>query len=165
MLSKKTRYALKALVVLARYYGKGPQLIADISSEENIPKKFLEGILLELKNAGILGSKKGAGGGYYLFKQPREVMLSEIIRKIGGPISLIPCVSLNFYERCEECKDEATCGVRQMALRVRDATLTILTKTSLADMVSREDELRSLQKKVTATSKKRKASRKVQNPG
>ena len=150
MLSKKTRYALKALVVLSRNYGKGPLLIADISSEETIPKKFLEGILLELKNAGILGSKKGAGGGYYLLRTPEEVMLSQVIRKIGGPIALIPCVSLNFYERCEECRDEATCGVRDMALRVRDATLTILTRTSLADLVAREDELRKKKKQFKA---------------
>lgn len=152
MLSKKTRYAIKALVVLARNYGKGPMLIAEVSEVDTIPKKFLEGILLELKNAGILGSKKGAGGGYYLFKAPEQVMLSEIIRKIGGPISLIPCVSLNFYERCEECRDEVTCGVRDMALQIRDATLQILTKTSLADVVKKEDLLRASRKKKKAVS-------------
>ncbi|HVB02276.1 MAG TPA: Rrf2 family transcriptional regulator [Chitinophagaceae bacterium] len=147
MLSKKTRYALKALVVLARNYGHGPMLISALSKEETIPKKFLEGILLELRNAGILGSKKGAGGGYYLLKPPGDVMVSEVFRKIGGPIALIPCVSLNFYERCEECRDEATCGIRDMALQVRDATLEILTRTSLADVMQREDRLRSGKKR------------------
>ncbi|MHB1922316.1 MAG: RrF2 family transcriptional regulator [Chitinophagaceae bacterium] len=141
MLSKKTRYALKAMVILARNYGVGPLLISHISQEENIPKKFLEGILLELKNGGMLGSKKGAGGGYYLLKPPDQIVLRDIIRQTGGPISLIPCVSLNFYEKCEECREESICGIRQVALQVRDASLKILGNTSLANVIQKEDQL------------------------
>jgi len=147
MLSKKTKYALKAMTVLARNHGKGPMLISTISEQENIPKKFLENILLELKNAGMLASKKGAGGGYYLLKPPDTIMLSDIIRLMGGPIALVPCVSLNFYEPCEECKDELTCGIRQVALRVRDASLEILAKTSIKDLAEKEDSLILMHKK------------------
>lgn len=141
MLSKKTKYALKALIALAKRYEKGPVLISEISERERIPKKFLEAILLDLKNQGILGSKKGAGGGYYLIKSPEEVMLSKVIRMTDGPIALLPCVSMNFYERCAECNDEVTCGLRAVAQEVRDASLQILNQTSLADVVKRETKL------------------------
>lgn len=138
MLSKKSKYAVKALVALAKNYKKGPVLISSIAAKEHIPKKFLEAILLELRKRGVLGSKKGSGGGYYMIKPPDEVMLSNIMRITDGPIALTPCVSLNFYEHCEECENEAICGLRSVALDVRDASLNILTKTSIADLVSRE---------------------------
>ena len=141
MLSKKSKYAIKALVVLAKKYGHGPVLISEISNEERIPRKFLEAILLEFRKTGILGSKKGSGGGYYLIKSPNEVMLSSVMRLTDGPISLTPCVSLNFYERCAECTDEITCGLRAVAKDVRDASLQILSNTSLADLVAREQKL------------------------
>lgn len=147
MLSKKTKYALKALVLLTRHYGVEPMLISRISVQENIPKKFLENILLELKNSGILGSKKGSGGGYYLLKAPEQVMVSDIIRQMGGPIALVPCVSLNFYEPCEECSDEATCGIRQVFLQVRDASLSVLARTSLKDLAAKEDRMITLRKR------------------
>ncbi len=117
-------------------------LISEIASREQLPKKFLEAILLELKRNGFLASKKGAGGGYYLMKKAEDIKLAAIIRVIDGPIALLPCVSLNFYERCEECKDETYCGIRDVMKDVRDATLRILTDTSLADMIAREDSIK-----------------------
>ena len=141
MLSKKAKYALKALQVLAEQYDKGPILISTIAEKQHIPKKFLEAILLALRNDGILGSKKGQGGGYYLIKNPAEVMMLQVIRTIDGPIALIPCVSEKFYEKCGECEDEITCGIRSVAQEVREVTVKILGKTSLADILKRESSL------------------------
>jgi len=134
MLSKKTQYALKALGYLAAAYGQGPVLIAEIADKKNIPIKFLENILLELKNHQILESKKGKGGGYFLLNAPKKTTLAKVIRLMGGPIALIPCVSLNFYEKCEDC-DEAVCAVNKVMVQTRDATLKILEKKTLADLV------------------------------
>ncbi|MGV3706806.1 MAG: RrF2 family transcriptional regulator [Arcticibacter sp.] len=144
MLTKKTKYAVKALMALARNKGNSPMLISAIASKEQLPKKFLEAILLEMKRNGILASKKGAGGGYYLMKKAEEIKLAAIIRIIDGPIALLPCVSLNFYERCEECTSELYCGIRDVMKDVRDATLKILGETSLADMIEREDKMKAL---------------------
>jgi Rrf2 family protein len=133
MLSKKTQYALKALGYLASAYGEGPVLISEIANKRNIPVKFLETILLELKKHKILDSKKGKGGGYFLLQPPKKITLATVIRLIGGPIALIPCVSLNFYEKCEDC-NEATCGVNKVMAQTRDATLKILEKKTLVDL-------------------------------
>ena len=130
---------MKALIRLAREYQQGPVLIGYLSEKEKIPKKFLEAILLEMRNAGILNSRKGKGGGYYLIKNPEEVTMAQIIRLFDGPLALLPCVSLNYYERCEECIDEATCGLRMMAAEVRDETVNILKNTTLSDIIKRED--------------------------
>lgn len=143
MLTKKTKYAVKALMALARNTDNKPVLISDIASKEQLPKKFLEAILLELKRNGLLGSKKGAGGGYYLLKRADEIKLATIIRVIDGPIALLPCVSLNFYERCEECIDEHYCGIRDVMKEVRDATLKILGERTLADMINREEQMKA----------------------
>ena len=134
MLSRKTQYALKALGYLAAKYGAGPVLIAEISDKKKIPIKFLETILLELKQAGILDSKKGKGGGYYLVQSPKKITLAQAIRVVGGPIALLPCVSLNFYEKCEDC-DEATCGLNKAMALTRDATLKILEKKTLVELM------------------------------
>ncbi len=141
MLSKKCKYAIHALVYLAERYQQGPVHIQEIAENQNIPKKFLEAILLELRNARILHSKKGKGGGYYLYKKPEEVNLIEIIRLMDGAIALLPCVSLNYYEPCEECRDEKTCGIRDTFLGVRDETLQILQGSTLAKIVKRERDL------------------------
>jgi len=141
MLSKKTKYAIKALVVLGKNTDKPPMQISRIAEEERIPKKFLEQILLDLRNAGFLYSKKGAGGGYSLNKDPKEIFLVQIMRITDGPIAMVPCASLNFYHKCEECKDEKTCGIRNAFIDVRDATLKILSETSIADVIAREDAL------------------------
>ena len=138
MLSKKTRYAIKALVILGKNFGEAPMQISKIASEEHIPKKFLEQILLDLRNAGLLYSKKGAGGGYGLVKDPAEIFVVQVLRLTGGPVALLPCVSLNFYQKCDECSNEATCGGRDVFLEVRNATLKILSETSIADIISRE---------------------------
>ncbi len=138
MLSKKTQYAFHALIYLAENVDKGPILISEIAAEKSISIKFLENILLELKNAGILGSKKGKGGGYYLMRTPKDIPLARIIRLLDGPIALLPCVSLNYYERCENCRDEAICGLHEVMSRVRDATLKLLENKSLKDILTRD---------------------------
>ena len=147
MLSKKSKYAIKALLALAKEYGKGPVLISSISDNENIPKKFLEAILLEFRKTGVLGSKRGVGGGYYLIKPPEEVMLSSVMRLTDGPIALVPCVSINFYERCEECVNEEVCGLRNVSIEVRDASLRVLSNTSIASLLEREKKLIKSNKK------------------
>lgn len=144
MLSKKTQYAFHALIHLAEQADKGPVLISEIAQEKSISIKFLENILLELKNAGILGSKKGKGGGYYLLKPPKEIALAKIIRLLDGPIALLPCVSLNYYERCENCKDEAICGLHEVMSKVRDASLKLLENKSLKDILTRNVPLPKL---------------------
>jgi Rrf2 family protein len=142
VLPKKTKYAIKAMTALARvYYDKKPLRISQISEQEKIPRKFLEAILLELRHQGFVGSKMGVTGGYYLVKHPEEIMLSNIIRATGGPIALVSCVSLNFYEACEECPHENVCSIRDVALEVREASLKILSKTSLTDLILREKKL------------------------
>ena len=134
MLSKKTKYGLKALIYIARQDGLVPVLISDISAKERIPKKFLEAILLDLKKFGILGSKKGKGGGYYLMKDPKTVTAAAVIRVLEGPIALLPCVSLNYYEKCDDCPDEVTCSLHKFMEEVRDSTLNILQQKSLYDL-------------------------------
>ena len=141
MLSKKTKYAIKALVVLGKNADKPPMQISKIAEEEKIPKKFLEQILLDLRNAGFLYSKKGAGGGYSLNKDPKDIYLVQIMRITDGPIAMVPCASLNFYHKCDECHQETTCGIRDVFVEVRDATVKILSETSIADVISRESSL------------------------
>ncbi|MEO7922982.1 MAG: Rrf2 family transcriptional regulator [Chitinophagaceae bacterium] len=134
MLSRKSQYAFKALTYLSARYNQGPVLIAEIAKKKRIPLKFLENILLELKKAGILDSKKGKGGGYFMKKAPSKVTVASIIRLLNGPIAMLPCVSLYFYERCRNC-DEKNCGLHNMMVEVRDASLNILEKRTLDDLV------------------------------
>ncbi|HMT74015.1 MAG TPA: Rrf2 family transcriptional regulator [Chitinophagaceae bacterium] len=134
MLSKKSQYAFKALEYLTAKYKEGPVLISEIAKKKKIPLKFLENILLELKKAEILDSKKGKGGGYFLKKSPEKVKVATIIRLVNGPISMLPCVSLYFYERCKNC-DEKQCGLHDMMVEVRDATLKIVENRTLRDLV------------------------------
>ena len=134
MLSKKTQYAFQALMYLSEKSSDGPILIAEISKKKKIPLKFLENILLELKKAGILESKKGKGGGYFLKTHPSKTHVASVIRVVDGPISMLPCVSLYFYQRCKNC-DERYCGLHDVMEKVRDATLNILEKRTLQDLV------------------------------
>jgi len=134
MLSKKAKYGLKAMAILAKEYGNGPLLIGEIAKRERIPSKFLELILLELKKKGFLQSKKGKGGGYYLNKLPESISVGALIRALDGPLALIPCVSQMAYERCAECPDEETCGIRIVFKEVRESTVSILERTTLAQM-------------------------------
>jgi Rrf2 family protein len=115
MLSKKTQYALQALSFMAEQGGMEPILIAEIAQAKNIPIKFLENILLALKKAGFLESKKGKNGGYFFALPPQKIKLSSIFRTIEGPIALMPCVSLNFYEKCADC-NEKKCGINRVCL-------------------------------------------------
>ena len=135
MLSKKSKYALKAMLVLAKEYGQGPVLISDMARRESIPHKFLELILLELKHQGLLRSKKGKGGGYFLGRDPSQISVGYIVRVLDGPIAPLPCVSKTAYMRCRECRDERSCGIRIVMKEVRDATAKIMDSTSLADML------------------------------
>jgi Rrf2 family protein len=134
VLSKRSQYALKALSYLTEKYGQGPVLISEIARKKKIPLKFLENILLELKTIGILESKKGKGGGYFLKKNPAKIRVADIIRQVNGPIAMLPCVSLYFYERCKNC-DEKSCALHDLMIEVRDATLNILEKRTLVDLV------------------------------
>ena len=136
MLSKKTKYGIKALVYLARQEDRRPVQISSISKAENISHKFLESILLVLKKSGILSSKKGKSGGYYLLKEPKDIQMTTVMRLLEGPIAMVPCVSLNFYEKCDDCPDEKTCAVHKLMLEVRDKTLDIFRNTTLADLTT-----------------------------
>lgn len=134
MLSKKTKYGLKALGYLASEYGNGPVLISEIATRKKIPIKFLESILLLLKQSNILDSKKGKGGGYFLTAPPKKISLAAVMRIIEGPIAMLPCVSLNFYEKCKDC-NERVCALNKVMAITRDATLKVLEKKSLHDLI------------------------------
>lgn len=133
MLAKKTQYAMKALSYMADHQNNGPILIAEISDKKKIPLKFLESILLELRKAGILESKKGKGGGYFLSQPPHQIKLAAVIRLMEGPIALLPCVSLNFYKKCTDC-NEKKCGLNRIMKEVRDSTLSVLENRTVADL-------------------------------
>lgn len=135
MLSRKTKYGLKALTFLAKREENEPVQISVIADSENISQKFLESILLSLRKAGFLGSKKGKGGGYYLLKEADEIPVAEIYRILEGPIAMVPCVSLNFYEKCDDCPDESVCSVHKLMIQVRDNTLKIFENTTLEDII------------------------------
>lgn len=137
MLSKKTQYAFKALTFMAERKKDGPVLIAEIAKTKRIPLKFLENILLELKKAGLLDSKKGKGGGYFFRSEPADIRLAQVMRLIEGPIALLPCVSLNFYERCSDC-DEKKCGLNRVMTLVRDNMLEVLEHKTVADLVAKK---------------------------
>lgn len=135
MLSKKTKYGLKALAFIAKQKKGEKVQIATISECENISHKFLESILLTLRKAGFLGAKKGKGGGYYMLKEASEIKMTDVIRTLEGPIAMLPCVSLNYYEKCDDCPDEDACSVHKLMIQVRDNTLQILRNNTLADLV------------------------------
>lgn len=136
MLSKKTKYGLKALTYIARHQKEeGLISISDIAACENISRKFLESILLTLKKAGFLNAKKGKGGGYYLIKKASEIKMVDVFRVLEGPIALLPCVSLNYYEACKDCPEEKLCGLHNLMIDVRDNTLKIFQNHTLQDLL------------------------------
>jgi Rrf2 family protein len=137
VLSKKSKYGLKALLALAQEQGRAPMLIADLAARDAMPRKFLEAILLELKRHGFVQSKKGKGGGYFLRRSPSEITFGDVIRTLDGPLAAVPCVSQTAYMPCGECLDEKTCGVRLAMKEVRDATANILDHTTLSDINAR----------------------------
>lgn len=143
-LSKRGEYGLRAMIDLATWEketGRGIAQIREISEREKIPPKFLEQILLTLKNAGLLHSKMGIGGGYYLAKAAGEISLGQIIRVLDGPVAPIRCVSQMAYESCG-CPDEEACGLRLVMFDVRNAMTNILDNTSLADVADRIEKVR-----------------------
>jgi Rrf2 family protein len=134
MLSKKAKYAIKALLALADQQSEEPTRIADLAREQRIPPKFLEMILLGLRNQGILQSQKGKGGGYRLARSPADIYLGQIVRMFDGPLAPVPCASQTAYVPCADCRDEASCAVRLAMKEVRDATAKILDGTSIASL-------------------------------
>ena len=138
MLSKKSKYAIKALLALADHGMAEPMRIADVAEQESLPQKFLELILLDLRNAGVVQSRKGKGGGYLLARAPEKIMLGQVVRLFDGPLAPVPCASQTAYVKCADCDDEASCGVRLAMKEVRDATAKILDHTSLAAIRRRQ---------------------------
>jgi len=139
MLSMKAKYGLKALIRLARDHGRGPWLIAELAAEESIPKKFLELILLELKQQGVLQSKKGKGGGYFLAQRPEEIKVGTVLRILEGTLAPVPCVGAGGYRPCDECRNPGSCSIRLLMGEVFDATTAILDSTTL-DQLARQGE-------------------------
>lgn len=135
MLSNKAKYGLKALIHLAG--AEGQCLAGDIAKVNNIPRKFLDAILVELRNAGILNSRKGKGGGYHLARPPEKITVGQIIRILDGPLAPIACASRTAYRRCTDCADEDACAVRDIMLDVRDSIAMILDRTSIASLRTR----------------------------
>ncbi len=141
-LSVRGEYALRALLVLARDYQDDDKVvrIQEISTKQNIPKRFLEQILNDLKSAGILESKRGVAGGYRLRRPPERVTLAEIVRHIEGPLAPVSCVSEKFYEKCS-CPDESRCAIRSVMKEVRDNIVNVMEQTTLADLADRAGQL------------------------
>ncbi|ABC21972.1 RrF2 family transcriptional regulator [Rhodospirillum rubrum] len=137
MLSNKAKYGLKALLYLAEHGDGTPILIAEIAESEDISKKFLDAILLELRNAGLVGSKKGRGGGYFLAKPTDQIFIGTVIRVLDGPIAPIPCASRTAYRPCDDCGSVQECAIRGLMLDVRDAMAAILDSTTLAALHAR----------------------------
>jgi Rrf2 family protein len=133
MISQKARYAFKALLALTRA-GQGRSLqTREIAAVEQIPQSFLEQILIVLKRAGLVGSRRGPEGGHVLIKDPAAITFGHVLRLIDGPVAPLPCLSRTAYRRCEDCTDEANCGVRRVFGEAYDATLQVLERTTIAD--------------------------------
>ena len=136
MLTSKAKYALRAMIDLAAQAGAGPRrpiFIADVASRQDIPRRFLENILLELRKHGLVVSHRGKAGGYALARTPDLITFADVIRAIDGPLALTPCTSRTAYQRCEDCKDEAECAIRRTLIKVRDASAALLEGTTLAE--------------------------------
>lgn len=138
MITQKMKYALKALMVLAAEKAEDgePLRIEEIATRSGTPKRFLEHILLEIRNVGFVASVRGRHGGYILIKDPREVPLSELMRLIDGPIAPLPCLSRRAYQRCEDCPDEGACRLRQVFGQVFWSYLLLIESLTLADLVA-----------------------------
>jgi Rrf2 family protein len=134
MLTQRSRYALRALIFIARSNGVAPVPISTIAADQKLPRKFLEAILLDLKNGGLVTSYRGKLGGYRLARPAGQISFGEIIRQIEGPLALVPCVSVSAYQRCVDCFEESTCVIRKTMLEVREQTANILDHTTLADL-------------------------------
>lgn len=140
MLSQRTRYTIRALLHLADRYGRGPVQLAEIAEAQNIPPKFLTVMLSQMSRLGLVGTRRGREGGYWLARPPTEVSYGEIVRLTSGSLGLVPCASRNAYEQCEHCIPEEKCRLHRVMLLVRDETARILDGFSLADPVPLPDE-------------------------
>lgn len=161
MLTSKAKYALRAMIDLAQQSGDGPRrplFIGDIAERQDIPRRFLENILLELRKHGLVVSHRGKAGGYALARAPDLITFADVIRAIDGPLALTPCTSRTAYQRCEDCKDEAICTVRKTLVKVRDATATILEATTLAEAGRGTAEARSAESEPGAPGRRAKPS-------
>jgi Rrf2 family protein len=138
MLSNKAKYGLKALIYLAENLDR-PIQCAEIAETQNIPKKFLDAILLSLRNQGVLVSRKGRSGGYLLARPPEKIFMSQVIRILDGPLAPVPCVSITAYSRCNDCESEERCRIRPMMLELRNAMLAVLDRKSLAHVLAASD--------------------------
>jgi Rrf2 family protein len=138
MLSQKARYALRALLHLVEHAQSRPVQLSDVATAQVIPRKYLEFIMVDLKKAGLVISRRGPGGGYVLSRPASEINFAQVLRAIDGPIALVPCASENFYARCGDCHDEATCAIRRVMAQVRDSAVAILATTTLADAAAFE---------------------------
>ena len=137
MLSQKTKYALKALLYLAELDVDHISKTVEIAEAASIPKKFLEQILLDLKRGHFVGSKQGKFGGYYLLKSKNDITLADIHRLFDGAIALLPCASLNFYERCSDCVDESECLLRHGLITIREETLKAMQGITIASLIKK----------------------------
>lgn len=141
MLTSKAKYGLRAMIDLAAQAGAGrPVFIADVARRQDIPRRFLENILLELRKHGLVVSHRGKAGGYALARDPQTITFADVIRAIDGPLALTPCTSQTAYRRCEDCIDEVECGIRKTLLKVRDASAVILEGSNLAEAAQRHGE-------------------------
>lgn len=136
MISQKARYALRALTALAQAESGSSMMISEIAVQQCIPKKFLEQILLDLKRAGLVASRRGKQGGYLLLKPANAITYGEVLRLIDGPIAPLPCLSVTAYRKCEDCDGEQGCEIRHVFARVADATRDVLFSTTIADAIS-----------------------------
>ncbi|PZQ51337.1 MAG: Rrf2 family transcriptional regulator [Rhodovulum sulfidophilum] len=142
MISQKTKYAIKALITLAEEQAEGGSSlrIEEIANRSNTPKRFLEHILIDIRNAGVIGSRRGRDGGYLLIKSPESITISDVLRMIDGPIAPLPCLSRRAYQRCDDCTDEATCRIRKVFGDLYAAYLLMVESLTLADLL-RDDSL------------------------
>jgi Rrf2 family protein len=153
MISQKTKYALKALMTLSDAVGDnggGSLTIEEIARRSGTPKRFLEHILLELRNAGFIASRRGRAGGYVLIKAPKAISIGDLLRRIDGPIAPLPCLSRHAYQKCEDCSDEATCRLREVFGQVFWSYLLLIESLTLADLVEREAVLDQIVPPATA---------------
>lgn len=140
MLTKKGKYGLKAMIDLANLEKGQTAFVSDIAARNNIPKKFLDAILLELRNEGMLRSKKGPGGGYALSKSASDIYIGQVIRALDGPLAPIRCASRTAFEACEDCSDPAACQVRRSMTDVRDAMAAVLDTMTLEQFAANTGE-------------------------
>lgn len=145
MISQKAKYALRALVALARAGTASSLMVGEIARQQSIPKKFLEQILLDLKRGGLVASRRGKAGGYLLLRPAERITYGEVLRLIDGPIAPLPCLSKVAYRPCSDCRSESDCEIRHVFARVAEATRAVLDRTSIADSLGSEIELQILE--------------------